>query len=96
MYSELAVPAVQKAMHTQLIAWLINNSAWLLPIPALVYAAVLSDKVIKLQLAEILPRHQHLWCLVMPRAELRRHTVVVLSVCLSVTSISRRSLKTKS
>ena len=65
MYSELAVPAVQRAMHTQLlIAWLINNSAWLLPIPALVYAAVLSDKVIKLQLAEILPRHQHLWCLV--------------------------------
>ena len=65
MYSELAVPAVQKAMHIQLIAWLINNSAWLLPIPALVYAAVLSDKVIKLQLAEILPRHQHLWCLVL-------------------------------
>ena len=34
--------------------------------------------------------------IIMPRVELRRHTVVVLSVCLSVTSISRRSLKTKS
>ena len=92
------MPAVQKAMHTQLIAWLINSTAWLLPIPALVYAAVLSDKVIKLQLAEILPRHQHLWCLVMPRAELPRHTVVVAvcpSVRPSVTSISRRSLKSK-
>ena len=36
---------------------------------------------------------------IMPRAELLRHTVVVLSVhpsvCLSFTSISRRSLKTK-
>ena len=32
---------------------------------SIVYAAaVLSDKVIKFQLAEILPRHQHLWCLV--------------------------------
>ena len=36
---------------------------------------------------------------IMPRAELLRHTVIVLSVdhsvCLSFTSISRRSLKTK-
>ena len=38
-------------------------------------------------------------CVIMPRAELRRHTVIVLSVSqsvsLSFTSISRRSLKTK-
>ena len=32
---------------------------------------------------------------IMPRAELLRHTVIVLSVRLSFTSISRRSLKTK-
>ena len=36
---------------------------------------------------------------IMPRAELPRYTVIVLSVChsvsLSFTSISRRSLKTK-